>query len=106
LLETIPNVTYQELRPGDAGGGGDVADDRDLCVICVTPYEAGDPCSVLPGCAHMFHKPCVAQWLRRKTTCPLCRATVGVPDPPRRQAGGKGLRWWQAGSAYAPTRAR
>jgi len=81
LLQSIPDVAYQELP--DAGG-----DDRDSCVICVTPYEAGEACSVLPGCTHMFHKPCVARWLRKKNTCPLCRATVGVPahpHPPPRQ---------------------
>ncbi|RLM57777.1 hypothetical protein C2845_PM18G03560 [Panicum miliaceum] len=82
LLESIPDVAYQALP--DAGG-----DDRDSCVICVTPYEAGEACSVLPGCTHIFHKPWVASWLRKKNTCPLCRATVGggvpahPPVPPR-----------------------
>ena len=85
LLESIQDVAYQELP--DAAGAG-AGDDRDSCVICITPYEAGEACSVLPGCTHMFHKPCVARWLRRKNTCPLCRATVGVPahpHPPPRQ---------------------
>ncbi|CAN6162305.1 unnamed protein product [Urochloa humidicola] len=75
LLERIPAVHYKEL-PGDAGGGAGDGDERDSCVICVTPYETGEVCSVLPGCTHMFHKPCVATWLRQKNTCPLCRATV------------------------------
>uniref|UniRef100_K3ZZ81 RING-type domain-containing protein n=2 Tax=Setaria italica TaxID=4555 RepID=K3ZZ81_SETIT len=77
LLVSIPDVAYRELPPGP--GEEDVDDDerdRDSCAICVTPYEAGDACSVLPGCAHMFHKPCVAKWFRKKNTCPLCRATV------------------------------
>nr|CAB3462861.1 unnamed protein product [Digitaria exilis] len=46
---------------------------------CVTPYESGEACSVLPACTHMFHKPCVAKWLRKRNTCPLCRATVLRP---------------------------
>ncbi|CAL5088849.1 unnamed protein product [Urochloa decumbens] len=77
LLERIlPAVRYKEL-PGDAGGGGcDDDDERDSCVICVTPYETGEVCTVLPGCTHMFHKPCVAKWLRQKKNRPLCRATV------------------------------
>ncbi|CAN6217483.1 unnamed protein product [Urochloa humidicola] len=86
LLASIPNVAYyRELPAGpgeeaDAGGGGGADDEerRERCAICVTAYESGEACSVLPGCAHMFHKPCVAKWLRKKNTCPLCRAMVVV----------------------------
>ncbi|XP_066354370.1 RING-H2 finger protein ATL56-like [Miscanthus floridulus] len=75
LLESIPDVAYQELPGGDS--------DRESCVICVTPYEAGEACSVLPACKHLFHKACVAKWLRVKCTCPLCRAAVALPHPVR-----------------------
>jgi hypothetical protein len=88
LLASIPEVAYgyKELPSGPppaAGvGGGDRDDDgsggRESCAICVTPFEAGEPCSVLPGCDHMFHRPCVAKWLRQRSTCPLCRANVVV----------------------------
>ncbi|CAL5081217.1 unnamed protein product [Urochloa decumbens] len=84
LLASIPGVAYyRELPPGPGGGEEDAADDerRERCAICVTNYEDGEACSVLPGCAHMFHKPCVANWLRKKNTCPLCRATVGRGVP-------------------------
>ncbi|CAN6166795.1 unnamed protein product [Urochloa humidicola] len=90
LLASIPNVAYyRELPAGpgggeDAGGGGADDVESERCAICVTAYESGEPCSVLPGCAHMFHKPCVAKWLRKKNTCPLCRAAVvgrGVREP-------------------------
>jgi len=73
LLESIPDVAYQELPGGDS--------DRESCVICVTPYEAGEACSVLPACKHLFHKACVAKWLRVRCTCPLCRAAVALPHP-------------------------
>jgi len=75
LLESIPDVAYQELPGGDS--------DRESCVICVTPYEAGEACSVLPACKHLFHKACVAKWLRVRCTCPLCRAAVALPHPVR-----------------------
>jgi hypothetical protein len=78
LLGSIPDVAYRELPPGPGEEGDDDERGRDSCVICVAPYEAGEACSVLPGCAHMFHKPCVAKWLRKKNTCPLCRAGVAV----------------------------
>ncbi|CAN6204173.1 unnamed protein product [Urochloa humidicola] len=80
LLERIPAVRYQEV-PGDAGGGATSEGERDSCVICVRPYETGEVCTVLPGCTHMFHKPCVTKWLRQKNNCPLCRATVDAHKP-------------------------
>ena len=52
------------------------------CVVCRTEYEAGENCSVLPGCVHVFHRACIAMWLRHHTTCPVCNATVA-----RRQRG-------------------
>jgi len=93
LLERIPGFPYQPppLPPGAGGGGGtadvvvdDNDDGRESCVICVTPYEAGDPCSVLPVCGHRFHTHCVLQWLRMKRTCPLYRAafTMTAAAPP------------------------
>ncbi|KAG0519998.1 hypothetical protein BDA96_08G035200 [Sorghum bicolor] len=75
LLESIPDVEY--LPVGDGGGDSD----RESCVICVTPYEAGEACSVLPACKHLFHKACVTKWLRVRCTCPLCRAAVALPLP-------------------------
>ncbi|KAJ1273800.1 hypothetical protein BS78_05G012300 [Paspalum vaginatum] len=88
LLESIPGVPYRppSLPPGAGAGGASDEDDsgRESCVICVTPYEAGDPCSVLPACGHRFHTHCVVQWLRTQRTCPLCRAalTTTAAAPP------------------------
>ncbi|CAL4904583.1 unnamed protein product [Urochloa decumbens] len=74
--ELLESMAYKELPTAP-----------DSCAICVAPYKSGDTCSVLPGCAHMFHKPCVASWLGKKNTCPLCRATVILPAAaaPRQQ---------------------
>ncbi|CAL4995921.1 unnamed protein product [Urochloa decumbens] len=76
--------SYKELPPAPHAQD---SRERDSCAICVAPYKSGDTCSVLPGCAHMFHKPCVASWLGKKNTCPLCRATVILPAAaaPRQQ---------------------
>jgi E3 ubiquitin-protein ligase ATL41 len=34
----------------------------------------------LPSCGHSFHVECVDAWLRTRTTCPLCRAEVELPQ--------------------------
>ncbi|TVU27282.1 hypothetical protein EJB05_29954, partial [Eragrostis curvula] len=71
LLETVDDVPYQRLPAGD----GD--DDDEGCVICLAEYEHGEGRFVLPGCAHTFHRDCIAPWLRQGNgTCPVCRATV------------------------------
>lgn len=48
------------------------------CAICLDTILLTDKCTQL-SCQHQFHTDCVRQWLREKTTCPLCRQTVAVP---------------------------
>jgi hypothetical protein len=80
LLRSIPDVAYKQI-PDNRDGGGSASEEEDegSCVICLAQYEAGERCSVLPGCGHIFHRGCVATWLHTThTTCPLCRATIGA----------------------------
>ncbi|KAM0920352.1 hypothetical protein ACQ4PT_007578 [Festuca glaucescens] len=84
----------QQQPPAADHDGSDNAEDRNSCVICMEPYEAGgDGRSVLPACGHMFHRGCVAAWLRRNRTCPLCRAAIDESAPPAavRRAGNAGV---------------
>jgi heme/copper-type cytochrome/quinol oxidase subunit 2 len=47
------------------------------CAICLSQFEDGDLCSVMPGCRHEFHRSCIAKWLKAcNNTCPLCRAQL------------------------------
>nr|CAB3459155.1 unnamed protein product [Digitaria exilis] len=70
LLESVPDVSYQQL-PG-----------QECCVVCMEEYEHGERCFVMPGCAHMFHRGCIAPWVRQgNTTCPLCRASLAAVPP-------------------------
>lgn len=49
--------------------------DDHLCVICITGLEAHEGGVRLP-CGHLFHESCVAEWLRRNSSCPHCRARL------------------------------
>ncbi|CAH9094662.1 unnamed protein product [Cuscuta europaea] len=46
--------------------------DSASCSICMDEFELGTGASQLP-CKHFFHKDCIAPWLDRSKTCPLCR---------------------------------
>lgn len=41
-----------------------------MCVICMEDFAELDEAVRLP-CAHLFHKYCAAEWLRRRPVCPL-----------------------------------
>lgn len=48
------------------------------CVICLSEGDsegAGERSCHLP-CAHIFHRACVAKWLRIQASCPTCRREV------------------------------
>lgn len=47
-----------------------------MCVVCLSPIGADDPCRVTQ-CGHAFHADCVVRWWmyrpRRILHCPVCR---------------------------------
>ncbi|CAO2147643.1 unnamed protein product [Urochloa humidicola] len=46
----------------------------DECAICFEDFEDGEEVSVMPcSHGHEFHDKCIAKWLGRSNTCPLCR---------------------------------
>ena len=49
------------------------------CSICIAPHERRG--SVKLGCGHCFHAPCIARWLGRARTCPVCRGPVRPVRP-------------------------
>ncbi len=53
--------------------------ERADCAVCLEPHEAR--ASAL-RCGHTFHAECIARWLERARTCPMCRADVTGAAPP------------------------
>ena len=50
--------------------------DTDKCPICLSEYEEGEDCGLLP-CKHSFHDLCLRTWTNTNRTCPLCRLELG-----------------------------
>ena len=50
------------------------------CSVCMCGLCAGETVATLE-CGHEFHQPCVVAWLRRRCTCPNCRAELPSDDP-------------------------
>ena len=56
-----------------------VADESNVCEICLENYAVGERLKRLP-CLHAFHSTCINSWLRQATTCPQCRMDVYETD--------------------------
>ena len=46
-----------------------------VCPICIEEVAVGAQMVLLP-CAHSFHATCIASWLKRAATCPLCKHAI------------------------------
>ena len=43
------------------------------CVICLADYKDQELLRIIPKCGHSFHLSCIDMWLRKQSTCPVCR---------------------------------
>lgn len=49
--------------------------ENDSCTICIADFEENDGIRMLP-CTHIYHIPCIDDWLKRKKNCPMCRKSI------------------------------
>ncbi|XVF22631.1 hypothetical protein REPUB_Repub12eG0187700 [Reevesia pubescens] len=43
------------------------------CSICLSEYQEKEVLRIMPKCGHNFHLSCIDVWLRKQSTCPVCR---------------------------------
>jgi len=83
-LKTVPYVQETKGGPLDADTdtppGEKLSDNEICCSICLEPFT--DFVTKTP-CGHMFHRPCIEQWLlNTKKECPNCRHKIYASPPP------------------------
>merc|ERR1719341_2606178 len=80
-VQKLPKVASDDpelIDPED----GNVLD----CPICAESLAVQSKAVVRTNCHHHFHEACLLRWCNNHMDCPMCRATVGEPDPLRRDA--------------------
>ncbi|KAJ0739833.1 putative transcription factor C2H2 family [Helianthus annuus] len=52
------------------------------CAICLGEYQEKEVLRIMPKCGHSFHLCCIDMWLRKQSTCPVCRLSVNATTSP------------------------
>ncbi|KAF7635733.1 RING-type domain-containing protein, partial [Meloidogyne graminicola] len=50
----------------------------ECCSICLDEFKLNERAQQLIQCNHIFHKKCIQKWLKKNSTCPLCRKIVKI----------------------------
>ena len=64
ILNELPETQIDDVSKLDP--------EKKNCVICLEDFKNGDKATVLP-CIHLFHTPCIQNWLKTQNCCPICK---------------------------------
>jgi len=68
----LPPLTITTKRYGHTRNYG-VGEDEVNCAICLSELKADEMVAIIES-EHLFHAPCLTNWLAVKNQCPLCAA--------------------------------
>jgi len=86
---------HEALRPGQGLGPAQIdsvgrtvtwraaergRDAQSQCMVCLADFTEGETLRQL-NCDHLFHAPCVDEWLSRSAVCPICKQPAGGERP-------------------------
>ncbi|XP_008785049.1 NEP1-interacting protein 1 [Phoenix dactylifera] len=71
-VDKLPKIEITTDNNVDASG------DRICCSVCLQDFQIGETARSLPECRHIFHLPCIDNWLTRHGSCPLCRRDIEI----------------------------
>jgi hypothetical protein len=116
LDEEFPALTYEHApkkpqEPSTPGAQpfpstiGKPAEEE-TCSICLLEFKGADVVRSLPcNVPHIFHRPCIDEWFRTHTECPLCKFNYHsklAPETPEPGATGAQAEGQPVGTAPAP----
>jgi len=73
VLSALPTEEFREDTSGIARE--ERPENATQCMICLSDFASGESIRRLP-CTHVYHQPCIDEWLHRCTDCPLCKTNV------------------------------
>ncbi|KZV21835.1 hypothetical protein F511_13638 [Dorcoceras hygrometricum] len=68
IVDAIPTMNFNHEAFGSAEDA--------QCTICLSEYQEKEVLRIMPSCGHSFHLSCIDTWLRKQSTCPVCRLSV------------------------------
>ena len=71
ILDLLPETQIDDVSKLDG--------EKKNCVICLEDFKNGDKATVLP-CIHLFHTPCIQNWLKTQDRCPICKFKLTVDN--------------------------
>ena len=81
--ESLVHYKTQEKKPHiKIGITSKIADESlidENCAICMSKFDVGENITNLE-CKHTLHTDCIAEWVKYKSECPVCRSDILTVD--------------------------